>query len=217
VTGADDAPEDVEFGRRLFLGPCRFVAGAAEVLSVPANNQPEVALVGRSNVGKSSLINALVGRKALARVSAEPGRTRQINFFDLGGKLMLADLPGYGFARAPKGERTALARLIKSYLRGRANLRRVCLLVDSRHGLKDSDRATMKILDEAGQSYVLVLTKRDAIAEAQARERLAAAAAEAARHVAAFPRVFATSARDGQGIAELRAHLAALAGARDIG
>jgi GTP-binding protein len=130
---------------------------------------------------------------------------------------MLADLPGYGFARASKGEIAGLARLMKSYLRGRTTLRRVCLLVDSRHGLKDSDRATMKILDEAGQSYVLVLTKWDAAAEAEGRERRAGVAAEAARHVAAFPRVFATSAHKGQGIPELRAHLAALARARDIG
>lgn len=209
MSGADDASEDLEAGRLLFAAPCRFVAGAVVASAVPASDLPEVALVGRSNVGKSSLINALVGQKALARVSSAPGRTRQINFFDLGGRLMLADLPGYGFARASKGEMAGLARLMKSYLRGRAQLRRVCLLVDSRHGLKDSDRATMKILDEAGQSYVLVLTKWDAAPAAS--ERLAAIADEAARHVAAHPCVFATSARTGLGIASLRAHLAALA------
>jgi GTP-binding protein len=216
VSGADDAAEDVESGRRLFLGACRFVAGAAEAAAIPASDLPEVALIGRSNVGKSSLLNALVGRSALARVSSAPGRTRQINLFDLGGRLMIADLPGYGFARLSKGERAGISRLAKSYLRGRAELRRVCLLVDVRHGLKDSDRAAMKALDEAGQSYVVVLTKRDAVSAATARERAAAAAAEAAAHVAAFPRVFVTSARDGGGIPELRAHLAALARARDI-
>jgi GTP-binding protein len=217
VSGAIDTPEDLEAGRKLFAGSCRFVAGAAVAAALPASDLPEVALVGRSNVGKSSLINALVGRRALARVSAAPGRTRQINFFDLGRRLMLADLPGYGFARASKGELAGLARLAKSYLRGRAGLRRVCLLVDSRHGLKESDRATMKILDEAGQSYVLVLTKWDAAAAVIARAQAAAVEAEAARHVAAFPRVFATSARTGHGIAELRAHLAALARDSDLG
>ncbi len=212
MNGADDAAEDVESGRRLFLGACRFVAGAAKAEAIPASDCPEVALIGRSNVGKSSLINALVGQKALARVSSAPGRTRQINFFDLGGVLMLADLPGYGYARASKGERAGIARLAKSYLRGRAELRRVCLLIDARHGVKDSDRAAMKALDEAGQSYVVVLTKRDAVSPAAARDRASAAAVEAAAHVAAFPRVFVTSARDGGGIPELRAHLAALAG-----
>ena len=212
MSGAKDARDDLEAGRRLFAGSCRFVAGADKPDAIPSGESPEIAFIGRSNVGKSSLINALVGQKALARVSTQPGRTRQINFFDLGGRLMLVDLPGYGYARASKGEKIGFARLVKSYLRGRAELRRVCLLVDARHGLKDSDRSAMKALDEAGQSYVLVLTKQDAVAADALRKCAAGAALEAARHVAAFPRIFATSARDGGGIAELRAHLAALAG-----
>jgi len=216
VSGADDASEDLESGRRLFLGACRFVAGAAEAGAIPPGTAPEVAFIGRSNVGKSSLINALVGRKALARVSSAPGRTRQINFFDLGGRLTLADLPGYGFARASKGELAGIARLAGRYLRGRAELRRVCLLIDARHGVKDSDRAAMKALDESGQSYALVLTKADAVSAVALRAAAAAAAAEAKTHVAAFPRVFATSARDGSGMAELRTHLAALAEPGDI-
>lgn len=211
MTGAHSAPEDIEAGRLLFAAPCRFVAGAAVAQAVPESDLPEVALIGRSNVGKSSLINALVGHKAMARVSSAPGRTRQINFFELGARLMLADLPGFGYARASKGEKIGFARLVKTYLRGRAPLRRVCLLVDSRHGLKDSDLVAMKLLDEAGQSYVLVLTKGDAVPATLARERQIAISTEAARHVAAYPRVFATSAREGQGIPELRAHLAALA------
>jgi GTP-binding protein len=216
VSDADDTPEAIEAGRRLFAGPCAFTAGAAEIGAIPPGTAPEVAFIGRSNVGKSSLINALVGRSALARVSSAPGRTRQINFFDLGGRLTLADLPGYGFARASKGELAGIARLAGRYLRGRAELRRVALLIDARHGVKDSDRAAMKALDESGQSYALVLTKADAVSAVALRAAAAAAVVEAKSHVAAFPRVFATSARDGSGMAELRAHLAALAGRGDI-
>ena len=211
MTVAPGAPWEIEAGRLLFLGACRFVAGAAEASALPESDLPEVALIGRSNVGKSSLINALIGHKAMARVSSEPGRTRQINLFDLNGRLMLADLPGFGYARVSKGEKIGLSRLMKTYLRGRASLRRACLLVDCRHGLKESDRAAMKMLDEAGQSYVVVLTKVDAAPAAVARERIEAITAEAAKHVAAYPRVYATSAHEGLGLPELRAHLAALA------
>ena len=201
----------LERGRLLFAAPCDFVLGAVKPDDVPPPDLPEVAFAGRSNVGKSSLVNALTGRGGLARASVEPGRTRQINFFDLGGRLMLADLPGYGFARAAKTDIKRWTGLTKAYLRGRASLRRVCFLIDARVGVKGSDCDTMKMLDLAGQSYVLVLTKADALKAAPLAERLAETRAEAARHTAAHPTVFVTSSRAGQGIPDLRAHLAALA------
>lgn len=208
---ADDDEAALERGRLLFAAPCDFVLGAVKPDDVPPPDLPEVAFAGRSNVGKSSLVNALTGRGGLARASVEPGRTRQINFFDLGGRLMLADLPGYGFARAAKTDIKRWTGLTRAYLRGRANLRRVCLLIDARVGLKEPDRAMMKMLDEAGQSYALVLTKTDALKAGALAAARAAAAAEAARHTAAHPAVFVTSARKGRDIPALRAHLAALA------
>ena len=201
----------MERGRLLFAGPCRFMLGAVKPDDIPPPDLPEIAFAGRSNVGKSSLLNALVGRKDMARASVEPGRTRQINFFDLGDRLLLADLPGFGYARAAKTDIKRWTGLTRAYLRGRANLRRVCFLIDARVGIKDSDRETMKMLDEAGQSYALVLTKADALKAAALAARLAATQAEAARRTAVYPDVFITSARRGQGIPDLRAHLAALA------
>ncbi len=203
------AEPDLETGRRLFAGTCEFVAGAATVASLPPASLPEVAFVGRSNVGKSSLINALTGRKSLARVSRTPGRTQQINFFRLGGQLMLADLPGYGFARAPKHRISQWSDLAIRYLKGRATLRRVLVLVDSRHGLKDSDRALFELLDETAVSYQVVLTKIDALKGDDALARARAVGSELAGHVAAYPDVAATSADTGTGIPELRAALAA--------
>src|SRR5262249_1839425 len=150
-----------EEARRLFAQECRFVAGAASLDRLPEPELVEVAFAGRSNVGKSSLVNALTGRGALARASNTPGRTRQINFFRLDDALMLVDLPGYGYARAPKREIAAWTKLVDAYLRGRAPLRRLMLLVDARHGLKDSDRDLMKMLDAAAVSYQGVLTKID--------------------------------------------------------
>ena len=205
-----NAAPGIEAGRRLFAGPCDFVAGAATEAALPAPKLTEVAFAGRSNVGKSSLINALTGRKALARVSHTPGRTQQINFFSLGGKLMLVDLPGYGYAKASKQRIGEWSNLILRYLQGRAALRRVLVLVDSRVGLKDSDRDLFGLLDEIGVSYQLVLTKKDD--KPKEKDPLAGLAEELARHPAAHPEIIATSAREGTGIPELRMALAQIAG-----
>jgi len=204
--------EDViEAGRRLFAGECRFVAGATEPAMLPPFELPEVAFAGRSNVGKSSLVNALTGRRTLARVSNTPGRTQQINFFELAGRLMLVDLPGYGYAQVAKRKSRGWRDLAELYLKGRPTLRRTLLLVDARHGLKENDRAIMKLLDAAAQSYQLVLTKADAPKPAALEAVRAATVTEAARHPAAHPDVLATSAATGLGIPELRAELARLA------
>ncbi len=209
-----DAPDDAiarERGRLLFAQDCVFVAGATTLANLPAGDVVEVAFAGRSNVGKSSLVNALTGRNTLARTSNTPGRTRQINFFRLGGQLMLVDLPGYGYAKAPKSEVAAWTRLIGAYLRGRPELRRVMLLIDARHGLKESDRDLMAMLDEAAVSYQGVLTKADKCRADALAEVGAATSAELARHVAAHPVLHATSAHESTGIEALRAAIAALA------
>jgi GTP-binding protein len=201
---------NLERGHWLFAQQCGFVAGAAKLEQIPAAGLPEVAFAGRSNVGKSSLINALTGRKTLAKVSNTPGRTRQLNFFDLAGRLMLADLPGYGYARASKEQVADWTKLIELYLVGRAALRRALILIDARHGLKDVDRRVMAMLDGAAVSYQAVLTKTDQLGPAHLAERLADVAGELARHTAAHPEVMPTSAEKGAGIAELRAALASL-------
>ncbi|HJQ57498.1 MAG TPA: ribosome biogenesis GTP-binding protein YihA/YsxC [Vineibacter sp.] len=200
----------IEAGRRLFAAPCAFIAGAASVASLPPFAAPEVAFTGRSNVGKSSLVNALTGRSTLARVSSKPGHTRQLNFFDLGGRLTLVDLPGYGFAQVSKSLKQSWQDLAVAYLRGRPTLKRICLLIDARHGVKDSDRETMTNLDKAAVVYQLVLTKCDLIAPAAVASAIAAAAAVAAQHAAAHPQALASSSETGAGIADLRAELAAL-------
>jgi GTP-binding protein len=202
---------EAEAARKLFAGPCDFIWGAQRADNLPPERLSEIAFVGRSNAGKSSLINGLTGRKALARVSQTPGATRQINFFNLGGKLMLVDLPGYGFAKVSKVEAAAWQELIFAYLRGRARLRRVLLLIDARRGVMDSDRQVMDLLDRAAVSYGLVLTKADELKMEGREAARAAAAAEAARHTAALAAVSLTSALDGTGLAELRTGLAALA------
>ena len=194
--------------RRLFAGEARFIAGAASPSVLPPEELPEIAFVGRSNVGKSSLVNALTGRRVLARISNTPGRTRQINFFDLGGRLMLVDLPGYGYAEASKAAVKSWTSLVRHYLQTRAVLRRVCLLLDARHGIKEVDRPLMRMLDAAGVSYQLVLTKTDKTGRDELPRLAYRIVAELATHVAAHPEIHLTSAVDRRGIAELRETLA---------
>jgi len=200
--------DEIEAARVLFAREASFLMGAARIDQLPAADLPEIAFAGRSNVGKSSLINALVGRAGLARSSTEPGRTREVNFFGLDGRLRLVDLPGYGFARASKGETRRFQNLARDYLRGRPNLRRVFLLIDARHGLKPSDAEAMDALDQAAVSYEIVLTKADKLKAGAAEAEAARALGAVSRRPAAFPRVLATSAEKGAGIAELRAEVA---------
>jgi GTP-binding protein len=200
-----------EAARKLFAGPCDFIWGATTAQDLPPERLNEVAFVGRSNAGKSSLINALTGRKSLARVSQTPGATRQINFFNLADRLILVDLPGYGFAKRSKSEAQQWQDMIFSYLRRRARLRRVALLIDARRGVMESDREVMALLDRTAVSYGLVLTKADELKMGERAKALDQAAAEAVRHTAALADVQLTSAQAGDGIATLRTHLAALA------
>jgi len=200
-----------EAARKLFAGPCDFVWGATTPDNFPPDGVTEIAFVGRSNAGKSSLVNALTGRKSLARVSQTPGATRQINFFNLADRLMLVDLPGYGFAKRSKTEANAWQEMIYAYLQRRSRLRRVVLLVDARRGPMDSDIQVMDLLDRAAVSYGLVLTKADEVPARDREAALAAARTEAGKHTAALAEVQLTSALKGEGIPELRTHIAALA------
>lgn len=195
--------------KRLFAGPCEFVFGAIDAL--PESKLPEVAFVGRSNAGKSSLINALTNRKTLARVSQTPGRTRQINFFRLGDRLMLVDLPGYGFAKASRAEAGQWQRSIFAYLSARAHLQRVVLLLDARRGIMDSDAEAMALLDRAAVSYVAVLTKIDTVKPAELAAAQQSLEAALKSHAAAYPAIFAVSAENGIGLDELRLHITAMA------
>ena len=203
----------VEAGRLLFARECRFIAGAAHPGALPAETQPEIAFIGRSNVGKSSLVNALTGRRMLARTSNTPGRTQQLNFFDLGGRLMLVDLPGYGYAAVSKSAMRDWAALIRHYLGQRASLRRACLLIDARRGITETDQPMMALCDEAALSYQVVLTKTDAVGPTALAKITEAVTAELQRHRAAHPEIHLTSAEKRAGIAALRATLAGFADA----
>ena len=206
----------IETGRLLFSKQCTFLLGATALKSMPMSDLNEIAFAGRSNVGKSSLINSLTGRKTLTRISNTPGRTQQINFFDLGDQLMLVDLPGYGYAKASKTAVQSWNKLIKLYLKGRSQLRRVCLLIDARHGLKDPDRSFMKLLDEAAVSYQLILTKCDKTKDEGLKNLFKNMNSDLSGHVAAHPKILATSSKKRMGISELRAELAALATSNEL-
>ena len=209
----DERAALMEAGRLLFARPCRFFYASQRIDQLPpATATPEVALCGRSKVGKSSLMNALTGQKALARVSHTPGRTRQLNFFDLSeGRLTLVDMPGYGYAEASKLVKADWQGLMFDFLRGRPTLRRVLLLMDARVETKPADRAAMDLLGEAAVAFQLVLTKADAVKPAQLEKRLAEVQAIAKKRTAAHPLVLVTSSETGQGMPELRAEIAALA------
>jgi GTP-binding protein len=198
--------ELAERARRLFAGPIEFLKSAPELKFLPDPTAPEIAFAGRSNVGKSSLLNALTNRNKLARTSNTPGRTQELNFFDVGSPLQirLVDMPGYGFAEAPKDMVKRWRFLINDYLRGRQVLKRALVLVDSRHGLKEVDRDVLKMLDDAAVSYHLVLTKSDKVKPSALGALYETTAIEAAKHPAAHPTIFTTSSETGSGIAELR-------------
>ena len=202
---------DAERARKLFAGSCDFVFGASDPEVLPPASLPEIAFVGRSNAGKSSLINALTNRSTLARVSHTPGRTRQINFFELGKRIMLVDLPGYGYAKASKAMKAEWDRLITTYLRGRPSLRRVVLLVDARRGIMESDEDVLTILDKSAMSTLITLTKIDQLKPAEIATAVADAHAKATRHTAAYPDVFVTSSRDKRGLDPLKLNLLLLA------
>jgi len=201
---------ELEAGRRLFAAEWQFVAAAGSAVSLPPMRGTEIAFAGRSNVGKSSLINALTGRKNLARISRTPGRTQELIFFAAGGPLNLVDMPGYGYAAAAKSKIAAWTELIHAYLIGRANLARIYVLVDARHGLKETDDQVFEALGRAAVSHQIVLTKCDALKPAELERRVAEVEAALAKCPAAYPKVLATSAHDGAGIAELRAAIARL-------
>ena len=210
MTTHDYTRDEIETGRKLVTGDWQFFAAASSPGSLPKMRGTEIAFAGRSNVGKSSLINALTARKALARTSRTPGRTQELIFFNGGGDLNIVDMPGYGYAAAAKSKIAAWTNLIEEYLHGRANLARVYVLIDARHGLKDTDDATFKVLGGAAVSYQIVLTKTDTIKPSELETRIKEVEAGLAKWPSAFPTVVATSGHEGAGIPELRAAVARL-------
>jgi GTP-binding protein len=206
TAGAPDAHELDERTRKIFSGPIAFLKSAPSLQFLPDPSAPEIAFAGRSNVGKSSLLNRLANRTGLARTSNTPGRTQELNFFDVGTPLLfrLVDMPGYGFAKAPKDVARKWRYVVNDYLRGRAVLKRALVLIDSRHGIKDSDREIMKMLDDAAVGYGLVLTKADKIKATELAEVTARTAEEARKHPAAHPEIIATSSETGLGMEQLR-------------
>lgn len=210
-TEPDETVGLTEAGRLLFARDITFLRGVAKLDQLPDFGLPEIAFAGRSNVGKSSLINALCGRSTVARTSNTPGRTQELNFFDVAGRLVMVDMPGFGFASAPKDKVDAWTRLVRGYLKGRPTLRRCFLLVDSRHGLKDNDREMMAMLDKAAVVYQIVLTKTDKLKAAEIEAVRARTADEMVKHVAAHPTLILTSSEKGAGIPELRVEILQLA------
>jgi GTP-binding protein len=205
-------PDEIAAGEALFSRPWRFVKSVPGLDFLPDPDRPEIAFAGRSNVGKSSLINALVGQRGLARTSNTPGRTQELNFFEVAhATLFLVDMPGYGFAKAPKDKVDAWTQLVRDYLRGRPNLVRVFLLIDARHGIKSADEPIMQLLDEAAVSYQAVLTKADKLKPPALASVVTDTAAALQTHAAAYATLITTSSEAGSGIADLRAEIAALA------
>lgn len=210
MKAAEDETRLREIGRKIFAGEAEFKWASTAIDNLPPMNSVEIAFAGRSNVGKSSLVNALTNRKTLARTSHTPGRTQQLNFFDIGGHFMLVDMPGYGYAAVSKAKVEAWTDVIIDYLKGRANLARVYVLIDGRHGVKDVDRDVMNLLDTAAVSYALVLTKHDEVKKADSEKIIAATRLEIAKRPAAYPEIIFTSSRTGDGIPDLRTAIARL-------
>jgi GTP-binding protein len=203
-------PEQIEQGQHLFKGECKFIAGANAVASIPDGNLPEIAFAGTSNVGKSSMINALTGRRTLVRTSQNPGQTKQLNFFQLRNDLVLVDLPGYGYARASKASIEDWKGVTRDYLRGRHTLKRICLLIDARRNLKPGDTEIMNLMDECAVVYQIILTKIDKVKKDDVEKIISAIKASARKHTAMHPDIIATSSQTGEGIETLRAELAML-------